>query len=514
MRSSFPLLASLLSAAVLAEAAVHKTKVVILGAGLTGVTAAKALALERNITDFIIVEALPEVGGRLKPASIGGYPIEIGANWVQGLGTNPIWALAQKYNVTNVYSDWENIDYFDGRGYDFDGKLEEAFARYEEHALVNATKISDLRQERGQADLNFRAGLNLAGWVAQTPYEKTAEYFEFDWEYAEPPVQSSFIQNINSFIYNFDGFGNDSNNFVFDKRGFRMIAQGQADEIPNFAEKILYNETVTTIAYSKDGVIVTTADNTTIEAEFALCTFSIGVLQNTDVTFDPELPDWKKDAIANFHMATYMKIFMQFPSKFWNDTEFSVYADPDERGYYAVWQSLDVAKFYPGSHLFMVTLTSAQAYQAELQTEQEVVDACMTVLRTMYGSGIPSPIEIVIPRWTLDPLFRGTFTNWGAGATVEQQNAIRAPLPDPDMPSPESQRLFFAGEGTSRKYFGYLQGAYFEGRLASAVIADCVENGCLTSEKTAYSKREILGEREEAEKRTYVGGGLRGRRFA
>lgn len=53
---------------------VHKTKVVILGAGLTGVTTAKTLAVERNITDFLIVEALPEVGGRLKAASIGGYP--------------------------------------------------------------------------------------------------------------------------------------------------------------------------------------------------------------------------------------------------------------------------------------------------------------------------------------------------------------------------------------------------------------------------------------------------------
>jgi polyamine oxidase len=139
-----------------------------------------------------------------------------------------------------VFSDWENIDYFDGGGYDFDGKLEEAFVRYEEQAMVNATEISDLRQERGQGDLNFRAGINRAEWVAPTLYEKTVEHFEFDWEYAEPPIQSRFIQNINSFIYNFDGFGNDSN-FVFDKRGFRMIAQDQADEIPNFEDKILYN---------------------------------------------------------------------------------------------------------------------------------------------------------------------------------------------------------------------------------------------------------------------------------
>ena len=500
-----------------------KTKVVILGAGLTGVTAAKALALERNITDFLIIEALPEVGGRLKQSSIGGYPIEVGGNWIQGLGTNPIWALAQKYNVTNRYSNWSSIDYFDENGHD-EGKLEEAFAKFEDDIFPKAEKISDLRQERGQIDLNFRAGLNLAGWTAQTPYEKTVEYFSFDWEYAEPPVQSSFIQNINSFTYNFEGFGNESNNFVYDKRGFRTVIQGQADEIPNFNDHILYNQTVTHVFYGSNGVNVLTADGTLIEAEFALCTFSIGVLQHNDVVFEPELPEWKKDAIANFHMATYLKIFVQFPHQFWNktevsysyyfqpaisvnDTQFSLYADPDERGYYAVWQSLSAEGFFPGSNILMVTLTSDQAYQAELQPESEVKDALMGVLKTMYGPNIPDPIAIKFHRWTLDPLFRGTFMNWGAGATIEQQNAIRAPIPDPDLPSPSGQRVFFAGEGTSRKYFGYLQGAYFEGRLASGLIADCVLNGCLTTETSAYHRRKILGETRQ--KRKLVRGGLR-----
>jgi polyamine oxidase len=244
-------------------------------------------------------------------------------NFRQGLGTNPIWALAQKYNVTNAFSDWSSIDFFDGNGYDFDGKLVDAFTRYEDEAMFLAEKISNLREDRGQIDLNFRAGLNLAKWVAKTPYEKTAEYFSFDWEYAEPPVQSSFIQNINSFAYNFDGFGNSDNNFVYDKRGFRTIAQGQVDEIPDFDKHVLYNSTVKTINWGKDGVNVTTNKGVTIQAEYALCTFSVGVLQNSDVVFKPELPDWKKEAIANFHMATYMKIFVQFPYKFWNDTEVS-----------------------------------------------------------------------------------------------------------------------------------------------------------------------------------------------
>ena len=39
-----------------------------------------------------------------------------------------------------------------------------------------------------------------------------------------------------------------------------------------------------------------------IEADYALVTFSVGVLQNDDVAFDPVLPDWKQEAIQSINM--------------------------------------------------------------------------------------------------------------------------------------------------------------------------------------------------------------------
>lgn len=35
----------------------------------------------------------------------------------------------------------------------------------------------------------------------------------------------------------------------------------------------------------------------------------------------------------------------------------AIYADPHKRGYYPVWQSLDHKGFFPGSHLYFVTVT-------------------------------------------------------------------------------------------------------------------------------------------------------------
>lgn len=79
---------------------------------------------------------------------------------------------------------------------------------------------------------------------------------------------------------------------------------GHASEIPDISKKVLYNTTITRIAYNASGVTAYTKEGLTIHAKKAICTFSLGVLQHDDVTFSPALPGWKREAIANFHMVT------------------------------------------------------------------------------------------------------------------------------------------------------------------------------------------------------------------
>jgi hypothetical protein len=52
---------------------------------------------------------------------------------------------------------------------------------------------------------------------------------------------------------------------------------------------------------------------------------SLGVLQNQQVKFTPELPEWKREALLSFHMTTYTKIFVKFAQdNFWGDWEVSL----------------------------------------------------------------------------------------------------------------------------------------------------------------------------------------------
>lgn len=125
MFSLSPLVLTLLAAGQLVSAAAlprrddekqcRRTQVAILGAGVAGITIAWALH-NASMEDFVIVERNDYIGGRMAHTTFGtnpetgdAYTIELGANWVQGLGSpggpeNPIWTFAKQYKISNTVS--------------------------------------------------------------------------------------------------------------------------------------------------------------------------------------------------------------------------------------------------------------------------------------------------------------------------------------------------------------------------------------------------------------------------
>ena len=61
---------------------VEPLDVLILGAGTAGVSAAVKLT-ELGVTNFLILEAGDDIGGRVKAATLGSYVMELGNNRIQ-----------------------------------------------------------------------------------------------------------------------------------------------------------------------------------------------------------------------------------------------------------------------------------------------------------------------------------------------------------------------------------------------------------------------------------------------
>ncbi|KAI0803479.1 putative flavin-containing polyamine oxidase [Xylaria sp. FL0064] len=463
----------------------ERTKVAILGAGIAGITIAQALS-NHSITDFLILEYKDHIGGRVHSEPFGinsdGKPfvVEYGANWIQGLGgrsgkrENPIWTFEQKWNIKNHPSNYTNILTYNETGpVDFTGEIDAFGSALEEMEERAGEILAD-----NQQDSTVRAGFSLVGWKpSQREYPAASEAVEwwlYDGEQAATPEESSLVFNAAVSNFTFLQFS-DENNFVIDQRGHRAWIQGEASTFLSPQDKRLrLNTIVKSLEYSADGVVVTADDGSCVQADYAVCTFSLGVLQRENaIDFQPALPSWKKTAIEMFEIGVYTKIFMQFPYKWWksdgNDPEYFLYADPYERGWYPIWQSLDVEGFFPGSHILFVTLTGDQAYRAERMTDEETCEEAMSVLRLMFPDiDIPQPVAFQYPRWSSIPWAYGSFSVWPAGTTLEMHENLRANV----------DRLWFTGEHTSASYFGYMQGAWFEGRDAGNRIAGLIRGAC------------------------------------
>ncbi|RSL44106.1 hypothetical protein CEP54_014819 [Fusarium duplospermum] len=461
-----------------------KTKVAVLGAGIAGITAAQTLH-NASIHDFIIVEHNDYIGGRVQHTSFGkssdGKPltVELGANWVEGLGSNPVWRLAQKHKVKNVYSDYDSLLTYDQDG---PANYSDAFDEFDEK-FDKATKDAGYIQTDNLQDTSVRAGLSLAGWKPrQDPYKQLADWWGWDFETAYPPEQSGFQFGIAGNNATFKHFS-DETNLVIDQRGHNAWIIGEAMEfLTEDDPRLLLNTTVKKIHYGKEGVIIRNEDDTCIEAEFAICTFSVGVLQNDAVTFDPVLPRWKREAVEQFQMGTYTKIFMQFNESFWSDeAQYFLYADP-ERGYYPLFQSLNAKGFLEGSNVLFATVVATQAYKVESQSDEETKDQILEVLRSMFpDKHVPEPTDFMYPRWTKTEWAYGSYSNWPVGMTLEKHQNLRANV----------NRLWFAGEANSAEFFGYMHGAYFEGQEVGERIARII-GGNETEKSQQMKKYEVL----------------------
>lgn len=240
-------------------------------------------------------------------------------------------------------------------------------------------ELHEVRRKRNACDIPARVGLQLLGWKDKRPIAQAMEYYMIDFEFSQRPEMVSFNQ--------LSGRGEDF--FVSDQRGLWSMYEGLYKPV---TDRILLGKTVTEIMRSLESVEIYTSDGEKYVSDYALCTFSTGVLGSDLVTFNPPLPQWKKEANHKNPLAVYMKIFLKFPRKFWDDNEYILHASK-LRGRFPVLQDLDRPGILPkGSGILLITVTEDEGKRIEEQTDNETQVEVMKTLRKIYGQGIPDPI--------------------------------------------------------------------------------------------------------------------------
>ena len=429
--------------------------VLILGAGMSGIAAAKTL-FDNGVTNFIILEARDEIGGRMRAVDFAGVKVEAGASWIQGVDTtgsaeyetNPIWTLAQQCGLQGEFSDYDSLQVYSNNG---GGVVSSADLRWDdiESAYEGAAKDSIAMQEAGEPDTSVRAALINNGWTPATEADNFVDWFNLDFCFAEPPDNTSLYRTQPTPTY--DIFG-EEDFFVTDQRGYAYLAECLGAEFLN-DDRLRLNTTVNLIEYTDDCVCATDFNEVKYCANYGIYTFSIGVLQDEQINlkFEPDLPQYKIDAINTFSSALYLKIFVEFNETFWDDVEY-IGRTSSDREDYPLFQPM--GKFFDSKpNVIFATLTGETAYRVAAQdieiTKQEVRDA----LVSMYGEFQAEIVNILVPDWASNSLYLGAYSNTPVGVTDQTHGDIAAPVGS----------LYFAGEVVSNLYNGFVHGAYLSG---------------------------------------------------
>ncbi|CAL5340677.1 unnamed protein product [Camellia sinensis] len=92
-----------------------KPRIVIIGAGMAGLTAANKLYTSQGSNEsfeLCVVEGGTRIGGRINTSEFGGDRIEMGATWIHGIKGSPIHKIAQEIHSLDSDQPWECMDGF------------------------------------------------------------------------------------------------------------------------------------------------------------------------------------------------------------------------------------------------------------------------------------------------------------------------------------------------------------------------------------------------------------------
>jgi len=428
-----------------AQAAAPRGQVLVIGAGMAGVAAARTL--HDNGYGVTVLEGRADrIGGRIWTSKAwSDAPVDLGASWLTHETINPLAQLAKKYNVKTVPSDIMNVSLREANGQVLSPEqVTELWALFfETYAAVK--EIAEDRMSR-----------RLPDWPASAAFAQVADRerldavtrrrlgFFLDYGIQEP--QCSSLSGLS--LYNWD------DDFIFVQLYTSVFPQGYKQLVDILAAPldIRLGHAVQEIEYGRAGVVVHT-NRGSFSAPRAVITLPHAVLKSDTIGFEPMLPAPKRAAIKRLQTGLTDKFYFRFPYPFWDVNADTVGRVPPSLD--AGWDAWLNFYKYTGKPILMVFNHTGLAQQLETKTDAQVIAEAMNVLRAEYGPNIPNPVPggLQRSRWLGDQFARGTYPHIPPGAS----GADYVELGQPVGP------LCFAGDSTDPDFPNLVFGAYRSG---------------------------------------------------
>lgn len=329
--------------------AAKSPKVVIIGAGLSGIAAA-AMLVESGFHDVSILEAENRTGGRILSIPFANGTIDMGGQWVHGETNNVVYDLVRdKFELGSTGVDLTFPTFLLSEGKPANQSQVLPLTKLAEKIMTSYSEQSRFSGSLGEYFIaRFGTGLKSPEFAEIVPSlsQQVLDYYEKEiniWNGSRSWFDVSARGNTIS-------SNNDGNQFMtWRDRGYKTVfdfltVSGfvvclftwwvqrensiSQKKLPDptkaidIESKIQLNKKVLNIKLTsrprKSSVDMTCADGSKISADIVIFTGSLGVLKRNHLTlFTPKLPPSHVKAIETLGYGTLGKIFLEFEKPFW-----------------------------------------------------------------------------------------------------------------------------------------------------------------------------------------------------
>jgi monoamine oxidase len=452
-----------------------RADVVVVGAGFSGLAAARSLVAAGH--SVIVLEARDRVGGRTANASIAGgrYIAEVGGQFV-GPTQDRILALAKAVGVATfpVYNTGSNVEVVDGRrslypastGLPSDPDLVKALgvllgldALGKEVGVAAPWKAKNARKYDGQTLAQWLApqGLSSTGlevidvvcesiWGADADELSLLYVAQYVAGAGDAKAKGSMLRLIST------PGGAQERRLV---GGSVVVAEKVAAKL---GSRVVLEAPVEKIRQVDGGVRVTTRGGPTVDAQRAIV--AVPPVLAVRIAFAPGLPAAKKALLKAMVPGSLTKVEAVYDKPFWRDAGLSGQGVSDVGLATVPYDNsppdADVGVFF--SFIGGKRHREWAALDAETRRARVLDD----FVRFTGDERARSPLEFLEKDWTTETWTRGCPVGHFAPGVLSKHGAqLRAP----------AGRVHFAGTETSDYWLGYMDGAVRAGERAAKEVA-------------------------------------------
>lgn len=425
------------SAALDVEVVGAPEKVVVIGAGISGLIA--AAALDDDGREVIVLEARDRPGGRTWTAEVAGAPVDLGGAWIHGPRGNPIALLLEGLQQTWTDDAPEPGPFIDYTGAAYSRAEQRRAMRFAEQMLASADWLPE---ELGVDDLTVAdAAAHLLG-DEEGLSRRIREFMAQELFTALDIGGSADDASLIGAWYGEEFPGGDA----VPDGGYGRLVDLLAEGLD-----VRLSEPVTEIDWSEETIRITTPAGT-YETTHVIITLPLGVLQSGDVTFTPPLPDDKQAAIDALAMGSLEKVILRFDEQFWlEDGQTFTFLDAEPGRFPSC---TDFTAHAGAPTLACFTGGTFSQESREDLTEAEIVAGTLENLAAALGRDVPEPVGFAVTDWHSDPFSQGSYSYLPIGSSTSAFTAMAAPV---------DGRLLFAGEHTAEDYYQTVHGALISG---------------------------------------------------